>query len=189
MVVGESGRWVLLLTPSDTSSCSVIYVCHIVCCMTHAGRCRHTRPAGRTRQDGEEAVRDKAGLEQTELKAAQIFVVPHRVFVEKRQDGNDKCPEMGKIQPLLSAECNSYEGFVEKQVFPPWKSRAASSWRAFFFLFFVFRIHIWNSQCIVSEGETKLNIVADTSMDVTKPTRASRRKRFVGEISSSVWQR
>lgn len=130
--MGESGRWVLLLTPSDTSSCSVIYVCHIVCCMTHAGRCRHTRPAGRTRQDGEEAVRDKAGLEKTELKAAQIFVVPHRVFVEKRQDGNDKCPEMGKIQPLLSAESNSYEGFVEKQVFPPWKSRAASSWRAFF---------------------------------------------------------
>lgn len=30
-----------------------------------------------------------------------------------------------KSQPLLSAECNSYEGFVEKQVFPPWKGRAA----------------------------------------------------------------
>lgn len=59
----------------------------------------------------------------------------------------------------------------------------------FDFPFFGFRLHILNSQCIVSEGETKLNIVADTSMNVTKPTRAPRRKRSVGEISSSVWQR
>lgn len=133
-LVGESGRWVLLLTPSDTSSCSVIYVCHIVCCMTHAGRCRHTRPAWGKQTGREEGVRDKAGLEQTELKAAKIFDVPHRVFMEKKTRWKRQVFRNGrkKIQPLLSAECNSYEGFVEKQVFPAWKSRAASSWRAVF---------------------------------------------------------
>lgn len=145
------------------------YICVSYSVLYDTRRQMQAHTTGWGKQTGrEEGVRDKAGLEQTELKAAQISVVPHRVFMEKKDKMEmTSVKKWGKkIQPLLSSECNSYEGFVEKQVFPPWKSRAASSWQAFFFFFpfFVFRLHIWNSQCIVSEGETKLNIVANTSM-------------------------
>lgn len=141
-LVGESGRWVLLLTPSDTSSCSVIYVCHIVCCMTHAGRCRHTRPAGGSRQDEKKASETKQDWSRLNWKRHK-YSLSHIVFSwKKRQDGNDKCQEMGEKNPAITfGRMQQLRGFCGKAGFSSMEKSCSQELASFFFLpFFCFSL-------------------------------------------------
>lgn len=149
-LVGESGRWVLLLTPSDTSSCSVIYVCHIVCCMTHAGRCRHTRPAGGSRQDEKKASETKQDWSRLNWKRHK-YPLSHIVFLwKKRQDGN-KCQEMGekKSSHYFRQNATATRVLWKSRFFLHGKVVQPAAGELFFFsslfLFFVFTFGIHNA--------------------------------------------